>query len=57
MPNGAQRVVLIVIGGLSAQQEYTDFLRFRKRRAAPPPHRANRVTVAWPLYCCRMAVT
>ena len=29
IPNRGTRVVLVVVGGLSAQPEYTDFLRFR----------------------------
>ena len=31
LPSNTQRVVLIVLGGLSAEQEYTDFLKFRHR--------------------------
>ena len=31
VPNGGQRVVLVVMGGLNAQAEYTKFLSFRKR--------------------------
>ena len=32
LPNGEQRVVLVVMGGLSAAEEYTSFLRFRTRQ-------------------------
>lgn len=31
VPTGDQRVVLVVMGGLSAQSEFTSFLRFRSR--------------------------
>lgn len=31
LPNGGQRVVLIVVGGLRAADEYTSFLSFRQR--------------------------
>jgi hypothetical protein len=30
VPNGDQRVVLVVVGGLSAEPEYVDFVSFRK---------------------------